>query len=44
MGGKIDHTTNEEGGPTNFVFSGQNYHPMGSMMPKLDSTSKFAQL
>jgi len=44
MGGKIDWITNDGGGPTHFVFSGQNYHCMGSMMSMSDSTSKFAQL
>jgi len=44
MGGKIDCTTNEGDGPTNFVLSGRNYHRMGSMMPKSDSTPKFSQL
>nr|XP_043633374.1 uncharacterized protein LOC122604555 [Erigeron canadensis] len=44
MGGKIDHTYNKGGGPYNFRMHGQNYHSIGSLMPRTGQKPKFLQL
>ncbi|XP_031104363.1 uncharacterized protein LOC116007835 [Ipomoea triloba] len=44
MGGRIDNNVNKEGGPPIFRFNGQNYHLMGSLLPKERSAPHFTQL
>lgn len=44
MGGKIENSINDGGGPPQFILSGQNYHRMGSLLPEEGSPPKFAQL
>lgn len=44
MGGKIDHSLNKGNGPPIFRLHGQNYHLIGSMLPKDGCPPKFAQL
>lgn len=44
MGGKIDASLNDGGGPPQFVITGQNYHRIGSLLPSGDERPKFAQL
>ncbi|XP_057423555.1 uncharacterized protein LOC130717366 [Lotus japonicus] len=44
LGGKVDGNLNDGGGPPQFVISGQNYHRIGSLIPKEGDTPKFAQL
>lgn len=45
MGGKIDNTINARGkGPYTFILGGQNYHYMGSLLPKDGSQPVYSQL
>jgi hypothetical protein len=44
FGGKIENIKNDGRGPPNFVLSGQNYHRIGSLIPKEGERPKFAQL
>ncbi|XP_057418412.1 uncharacterized protein LOC130712602 [Lotus japonicus] len=44
FGGKIESGLNDGGGPPQFVISGQNYHRIGSLLPNVGETPKFAQL
>lgn len=44
MGGKIDNSMNTGGGPPVFQLHGQNFHLIGSLLPIVGSTPKFAQL
>ena len=44
IGGKIDSSLNNGGGPPQFVISGQNYHRLGSLLPLHGQKPKFAQL
>lgn len=44
FGGKIESGLNDGGGPPQFVISGQNYHRIGSLVPNVGETPKFAQL
>lgn len=44
MGGKIDKSMNNGGGPPVFVINGENYHQIGSLLPLPDNEPKFAQL
>ncbi|XP_057433563.1 uncharacterized protein LOC130726329 [Lotus japonicus] len=44
FGGKIETGLNNGGGPPQFVISGQNYHRIGSLLPKIGENPKFAQL
>ena len=44
MGGKIDASHNDGGGPYVFRLNGQNYHRIGSLIPGEGATPKFAQL
>ncbi|KAK1395280.1 hypothetical protein POM88_014336 [Heracleum sosnowskyi] len=44
LGGKIDHKINNGGAPYCFKLCGQNYHLLGSMLPKDGDTPKFCQL
>jgi len=45
MGGHIDHEINRQGGgPYVFRLNGQNYHQIGTLLPKEGSHPKFAQL
>ena len=45
MGGKIDTSLNKKGGgPYTFVLSGQNYHYLGSLLPKNGSPPIYSQL
>ncbi|WVZ71971.1 hypothetical protein U9M48_020498 [Paspalum notatum var. saurae] len=45
MGGHIDHEINRQGGgPYVFRLNGQNYHQIGTLLPKEESNPKFAQL
>ncbi|KAM0880860.1 hypothetical protein ACQ4PT_033300 [Festuca glaucescens] len=44
MGGQIDYEINRQGGaPYVFCLNGQNYHKLGTLLPK-DNNPKFAQL
>ena len=42
MGGKIDSSVNDGNGPYVFRLHGQNYHKIGSLLPKSGSPPKFA--
>ncbi|MCH79953.1 ATP-dependent DNA helicase PIF1, partial [Trifolium medium] len=44
MGGQINDTMNDGGGPPQFILGGQNYHRIGSLLPEAGTTPKFAQL
>ncbi|KAJ1288125.1 hypothetical protein BS78_02G065900 [Paspalum vaginatum] len=45
MGGHIDHEINRQGGgPYVFRMNGQNYHQIGTLLPKEGHYPKFAQL
>lgn len=44
IGGKVDTTLNNGGGPPQFILSGQNYHRIGSLLPEHGSRPKYAQL
>lgn len=44
MGGKVDTSRNDGGGPPQFILSGQNYHRIGSLLPTEGHTPKYAQL
>ncbi|KAI9123500.1 hypothetical protein K1719_004800 [Acacia pycnantha] len=44
MGGKIDHSKNNGGGPYSFVMSGMNYHNIGSLLPPEGSRPVYSQL
>ncbi|XP_057444054.1 uncharacterized protein LOC130736228 [Lotus japonicus] len=44
FGGKIESGLNDGGGPPQFVISRQNYHRIGSLLPNVGETPKFAQL
>ncbi|OIS99988.1 hypothetical protein A4A49_60133, partial [Nicotiana attenuata] len=44
MGGKVDVSINQTRGPRTFKLFGQNYHQIGSLLPPVGSTPKFAQL
>jgi hypothetical protein len=44
LGGKIDSGVENGPGPPHFVISGQNYHRIGSLVPKTGQPPKFAQL
>lgn len=44
MGGNIQTTINNGGGPPQFILGGQNYHRIGSLLPEPGTTPKFAQL
>ncbi|GJW78263.1 hypothetical protein Tco_0139945 [Tanacetum coccineum] len=44
FGAKIDHSINTGRGPYTFRINGQNYHRMGSLLPKEGIQPKFAQL
>ncbi|KAL3646403.1 hypothetical protein CASFOL_011583 [Castilleja foliolosa] len=44
MGGKIDQDVNRGSGPPILRLHGQNYHLIGSLMPKDGATPKFAQM
>lgn len=44
FGGKIDHKINNGGAPYCFKLCGQNYHLLGSLLPKDGETPKFCQL
>ncbi|WVZ50301.1 hypothetical protein U9M48_001567 [Paspalum notatum var. saurae] len=45
MGGHIDHEINRQGGgPYVFRMNGQNYHQIGTLLPKEGQYPKFAQL
>jgi hypothetical protein len=44
LGGKIDTPMEAGHGPPHFVISGQNYHRIGSLIPKPGEIPKFAQL
>ena len=45
MGGRIDHEINRQGGgPYVFRLNGQNYHKIGTLLPKEGNNPKFAQL
>jgi len=44
IGGKIDSLMNNGCGPPQFILNGENYHKIGSLLPKNGSTPKFAQL
>ena len=44
IGGRVESAVNNGGGPPQFVFSGQNYHRIGSLVPDPGRAPKFAQL
>jgi hypothetical protein len=44
IGGKIDTSNNDGGGPPTFVMNGENYHQIGSLLPLPGNQPKFAQL
>lgn len=44
IGGKVDSSMNNGGGPPQFILSGQNFHRIGSLLPDNGSSPKFAQL
>lgn len=44
IGGKVDSSLNNGGGPPQFVLSGQNYHRIGTLCPQMGQSPKFAQL
>lgn len=44
MGGKVQTSINDGGGPPQFVLCGQNYHRIGSLIPQVGQPPKFAQL
>jgi len=44
IGAKIHSSINDGSGPPQLILSGQNYHPIGSLLPEKGSTPKFAQL
>lgn len=44
IGGKIQTTINDGGGPPQFILSGQNYHQIGSLLPENGCAPKYAQL
>ena len=44
MGGKIDHSIHDGGGPYSFVLSGMNYHRIGSLLPPEGHKPVFSQL
>ena len=44
IGGKIDALMNNGSAPPQFILNGQNYHCIGSLLPKDGSKPKFAQL
>lgn len=44
LGGKIDNSINSGSGPSIFRMYGQNFHMIGSLLPTLGQSPKFAQL
>ncbi|WOH08397.1 hypothetical protein DCAR_0727836 [Daucus carota subsp. sativus] len=44
MGGKIDRSVNDGGGPFCFKLNGQNYHLLGTLKPTDGENPKFCQL
>jgi hypothetical protein len=44
FGGRVESRENDGRGPPNFVISGQNYHRIGSLLPREGERPKFAQL
>lgn len=44
MGGKIDKTYNNGGGPYVFILHGQTYHQIGSLHPEVGKKAVFSQL
>lgn len=44
LGGKIDHSINNGGGPYVFRLNGENMHNIGSLLPVDGQAPKFAQL
>lgn len=44
IGGKVESSLNNGGGPPQFVLSGQNYHRIGTLLPQAGQSPKFAQL
>jgi hypothetical protein len=44
LGGQIDCSKDDSPGPPHFVISGQNYHRICSLVPKIGQPPRFAQL
>jgi hypothetical protein len=44
MGATIDKTRNKGNAPPVFVLNGENYHQIGSLLPKDGEQPRFAQL
>ncbi|XP_012847965.1 PREDICTED: uncharacterized protein LOC105967922 [Erythranthe guttata] len=44
LGGKVQTSINNGSGPYTFLFNGQNYHLLGSLLPEEGIRPKFAQL
>ncbi|XVF60873.1 hypothetical protein PTKIN_Ptkin08bG0083200 [Pterospermum kingtungense] len=44
VGGKMDNTVNDRGGPYIFNINGQNHHRIGSLLSTTGQNPKFAQL
>lgn len=42
--GNVQNTINDGGGPPQFIFTGQNYHRIGSLLPEEGGVPKYAQL
>ena len=43
FGGKVEHSVNDGTGPPQFILSGQNFHRLGTLLPKSGEKPKFAQ-
>jgi len=44
MGGNVDDSMNNGKAPPIFVMHGENYHQIGSLLPRPGNDPKFAQL
>ena len=44
IGGKIERSINQGGGPPQFILHGQNFHKIGSLLPSNGQHPKFCQL
>ncbi|XP_016194941.1 uncharacterized protein LOC107635906 [Arachis ipaensis] len=44
MAGRMNNNINNGSAPPTFLLSGQNYHSIGSLLPSVNNTPKFAQL
>jgi len=44
IGDKVQSSVNDGFGPPQFILLGENYHRIGSLLPKSGSTPKFTQI